>query len=288
MKYAVFSVSIPTYEPSVAVERVAANGYDGIEWRVLDQDPSTRGSGFWSNNLATLPFTTLVEDAQKWRDITAKAGLEITGLGTYVKAGQPDAIEFAMLGAQRMGAKQLRVSAPGYDGLSPFAPIWEKAREDYKVAAELAAKYNVKALLELHHRTIAPSASSAVRLLDGLDPAHIGVIHDIGNMAFEGYETPRMGFEVLGPYLAHVHVKNARWFPEKYNTDGTVTWKCDWAPVHKGVMDMRLLFSSLHAVGYDDWIGIEDFSSEGTVEDRLKNNLAYLKILAAETRNSAN
>ena len=99
---------------------------------------------------------------------------------------------------------------------------------------------------------------------------------------------------IVAPLLAVFFLTNpmaytqGRWFPEKYNTDGSVTWKCDWAPLHKGVMNLRLLFSSLHAVGYDGWVGIEDFSNEGSVEDRLKNNLAYLKILESETRSELN
>jgi len=284
MKYAVFSVSLPTYTPEIAVERLAALGYDGIEWRVLDQDQAAGANTFWANNRATLPFSTLVEKAQEWKALAANAGLEIPGLGTYVKCFDLATVEVAMLGAQRMGVGQLRVQVPNYDGTAPFTPLWDKSREEYAAVVDLAAKYQVKALLELHHRTITPSASSARRFLDGFDPAHIGVIHDIGNMAYEGFENPRMGLEVLGPYLAHVHIKNARWYPQKYNDDGSVEWKCDWAPVHKGVMSMRQLFAALHAVGYNGWVGLEDFSTEGSVEDRLRNNLAYLKRLEAETR----
>jgi hypothetical protein len=40
----------------------------------------------------------------------------------------------------------------------------------------LAACPWVKALVEIHHRTLVPSASAARRLLDGLDPAWVGVI----------------------------------------------------------------------------------------------------------------
>src|SRR5690606_18207963 len=113
---------------------------------------------------------------------------------------------------------------------------------------DLVAKHNVQALIEIHHGTICPSASATRAFVEGLDPKHVGVIHDCGNMVHEGYENYRMGIAILGEYLAHVHVKNARWFPVKYLADKTVVWKCDWTAVHKGIADIRELFRALHEI----------------------------------------
>jgi sugar phosphate isomerase/epimerase len=225
----------------------------------------------------------LVHDAPIWRQLTADAGLEMPSIGTYVKCDDLESVEQGMLGAKALGVPQLRVTVPAYDGISPFRPLYDAAKAQYRDVAELAVKHGVKALLELHHRSITPSASSARMFLEGLDPEHVGVIHDAGNMVHEGYETHRLSLEMLGPYLAHVHIKNARWFPSKYHGDGSVEWKCDWSPVAKGVIDQRALFVALRAVGYDGWIGIEDFSTEQKLEQRLQGNLDYLKRLAAET-----
>ena len=72
MKFAVFTVSIPEWTPDVAVDRLKAIGYDGVEWRIQDQSATPGAATFWGNNQATLPLSTLVEDAE------AK-GLEATG-----------------------------------------------------------------------------------------------------------------------------------------------------------------------------------------------------------------
>src|SRR5688572_32573487 len=53
---------------------------------------------------------------------------------------------------------------------------------------DLAKQHGVKALVELHHRTITASANAARRFLDGLDPEHVGAIYDAGNMVIEGWE----------------------------------------------------------------------------------------------------
>jgi sugar phosphate isomerase/epimerase len=82
------------------------------------------------------------------------------------------------------------------------------------------------------------------------------VIHDAGNMVYEGFEEYRMGLELLGPYLAHVHLKNAAW---QRPSDGGV-WQANWAPLADGVVDWQKLFAALRAVGYTGWLGIEDFS----------------------------
>lgn len=277
MKFAVFSVSVPEYTPEIAVQKLKEFGYDGIEWRVIDEDPATAKQGFWGGNKATLPFSTLAERAPEYRALTEAAGIEVPSLGTYVGSDDLDGVNRAMEAAIAMGVRQLRIRSSQYNGLDPFMPIWERSKAQYKDVAGLARKHGVRALIELHHRSITPSASSGRLFLDGLDPALVGVIHDAGNMVHEGYETHRMSLEMLGPYLAHVHVKNARWFPTKYAEDGTLEWKCDWAPVHRGVVDMRALFTALHAIGYDGWVGLEDFSTDRKIDDRLPENLQYLK-----------
>ena len=45
--------------------------------------------------------------------------------------------------------------------------------------------------------TISCSAGLAHRLVNGFDPDHIGVLFDPGSMVHEGYESYRMGMELL-------------------------------------------------------------------------------------------
>ena len=283
MKFAVFTVSTPTYTPEEAVAKLKEIGYDGIEWRVVDEEPYAGPPGFWKGNRCTLPLATIVEDAPRIRRLAADAGLDVPAIATYVKCDNADSADLAMQGTVALDVSQLRIQVPGYSADQPFRALWDTAREHYKTIAELAAKHGVRALIELHHRTICPSASSACLFLDGLDPAHVGVIHDAGNLVHEGFENYRLGFEILGPYLAHVHLKNARWFPARYLPDKSVEWRADWAAVHKGVADVRALFRALHAIGYDGWVTLEDFSIERPLDDRLAENLAYIKAVQAES-----
>ena len=83
MKYAVFTVSTPDYTPEETVQKLKEYGYDGVEWRVTDQEKAD-GSGFWNGNRATIPFSTFEQDAPRFRQITEEAGLGQSGAGTYV------------------------------------------------------------------------------------------------------------------------------------------------------------------------------------------------------------
>lgn len=282
MKYAVFTVSTPTMTPEEVAPKLREYGYDGIEWRVIDEPPNPAGMGFWHGNKATIPFSSLQEDASRIRKLAEENGLEMPALGTYVRASSLEDVETAMRGAVALDVKRLRVNVARYDSSQAFMPIWRKDREQYRRVADLAQKYGVQALVEIHHGSLCPSASAARMYVEGMDPRHVGIIHDVGNMVYEGFENYRLGLEMLGAYLAHVHVKNARWFPQKYRADKSVAWTCDAAPLPKGIAEIRDLFTALKAIQYDGWISLEDFSTERPLDDRLKENLTFLKAIEAE------
>ncbi len=70
----------------------------------------------------------------------------------------------------------------------------------------------VTALVEVHFGSIVRRLGG-IRMVDGLDPTAVGVLHDVGNLVIEGQEHYDSAFELLGPYLAHVHLKNTVWVP---------------------------------------------------------------------------
>lgn len=283
MKYAVFTVSMPDYTPEEAVRKIREVGYDGVEWRVQDDVPTAgQQPSFWSGNKATLPLTGFADEALKWKQMTEAAGLEMPAIATYVKCHETDKADAAMAGCAALGAPALRIQVPNYDGSESYAKLWDASRKQYEDVAAMAKRHGVKALVELHHRSIIASANAARRFLDGLDPEYVGAIHDAGNMVIEGWEQPRAAFEALGPYLAHVHMKNARWAPGATLADGTVQWEASFCPIPEGIADIRTVVRGLRAVGYDGWITFEDFSTERSVEENLVNNLAYVKAIVRE------
>jgi len=281
MRFAVFTVCMPELTPEEAVAALRDLGYEGVEWRVTDQAPSVDGQpGFWAGNRCTWPLAGLLADAPRIRALSDGAGLAMPNLGTYVTCQDLPAVETATRGAAALGAPQLRVNVPKYDGTVGYRALRDRSLAEYREVAALAARHNVRALIELHHGSLLPSASAAAAFLAPFDPRHVGVIHDAGNMVYEGYEAYPLGLETLGPYLAHVHLKNARWQPAGTRPDGSLAWQAEAAPLTAGIVDIPALFRALRQVGYDGWVSLEDFSTEQPTLARLRDDLAYLRTLA--------
>ena len=290
MKFSVFTASTPDWTPSQAAETLAAQGWDGIEWRVVDDRPADGTTvpaerAFWAGNRSTWQFSGIDDQVGEIARITDGAGLAYSGIGGYQQASNRDGVDTMLRVTSELGARQVRVSMPVYQQEKArtgetYGQIFDRTRTDLEWAVSRATELGVKALVELHHMTITPSASAALRLIDGLDPEHVGVIHDLGNLVIEGYEDHLAAFELLGPYLAHVHVKNARWVDTgDTRADGSSIWQHEWASLRTGQASVSDYLAALGTHGYDGWVTIEDFSTDLPLEARTADNLAYLKSL---------
>ena len=296
MNFSVFTASTPDWTPKTATKTLAAQGWDGIEWRITDQiDAET--PGFWAGNRATWPLTGLEDNLEEIARITADAGLGFSALGGYARCDNHEDVERVLSATARLGAGKVRVTTlplgtsrmgGGEPSGRSYPDLFAETKQHFGWVAERAAHHGVKALVELHHQTVISSASAALRLLEGLDPRHVGVIHDLGNLLIEGQEENLAGLQMLGDYLAHVHVKNARWVSTGTEGDGvlagTVTWANEWATLRAGQASVADYFRALASVGYDDWVAVEDFSTELPLAERTADNLAYLKAVQAAVR----
>ena len=92
-------------------------------------------------------------------------------------------------------------------------------------------------------------------------------------MVHEGYEDYRMGMELLGSYLAHIHIKNATFVREK--DDGI--WKARWAPLANGIVNFSKFIAALKEFDYDGWLSMEDFSQTRSSHEKLTHNMAFIK-----------
>jgi sugar phosphate isomerase/epimerase len=274
MRFAVFTVSTPELSPEEAVRTFADVGYQGVEWRVIDQQPSPSGEpGFWSGNRCTLPLSTFVADAPRIKALAEQAGLETINVGAYAMCSELFDVEQVLKGAQLLGAPSARVRVPRYDGSGSYRQARDRAEGQFKDVEALAQRYGIRAIIETHPDTILPSASAVASFLAPFDPRWTGALWDPGNMVKEGYEQYRLGLEALGPYLAHVQIKNAAW------RQVSTGWEFQWAPLNDGMVNVASVFETLRAVGYDGWISCEDFSTTQPLVDRLRTNLSYLQLL---------
>ena len=312
MKFGVFSVSMPEYSPEKSVELLKELGYTGVEWRVAEikkpyerwdtcfkeeipapseDDPKIPyEQRYWGNNKSTLSLENIKEEALKAKELCDAAGIEIFGLTTYLAVGDTEKLVNVMEAANTIGCGQVRAGLVPYDPAkaeAPYPVLFDRMREDLKKLDPYARKYNVKVVLEIHMDTMIASPSAAYRALEGFDPEYFGLIFDPGNMVNEGFEEYQKSFELLGDYIAHIHIKNGVLVPDGEDNLGAAKWKRQWCPLKKGMADLKRLFSVMNKFGYDGTVSIEDFSNEEETKVKLENNLAYMKGMAETVKKEA-
>jgi sugar phosphate isomerase/epimerase len=280
VKFSVFTASTPEWTPAEAAKILAEQGWDGIEWRITDQPAPAGTTGFWAGNKATWPLTGLEDSLEEISTITTEAGLEFSSIGGYVPPTRREDAERMLAATAALGAGRVRIAGLKVEDHQTYRGAFAACREHWEWVEDRARHHGVRALIELHHETLTPSASAARRLLEGLDPKHVGVIHDIGNLVIEGWEDPAHGLDLLGDYLAHVHVKNCAFHLAGVESDGTLRWEPKWVPLREGRAYLPALFRALAAVGYDGWVAVEDFSDAVPLAERTAANLDYLRSIA--------
>ncbi len=264
MKLSVFTVATPELGPEELAAAAKEAGLHGVEWRYTEVPEEVReqAPSFWGNNRCTISPSKGLAEVDRFKQAALSHGLEVVSVTPYLRAGDLQATERVLEAARHAGASMIRLGVAGYDRSRPLDELLEEGRAYLQEAQQLCRKYGVKGVVEIHHGTIAASASGARRLVEGLDPQWVGVLLDPGNMIHEGVENYRMAIELLGPYLAHVHVKNAGWRRIETNEAGEAVWKCEWVGLKEGAVPWRQVLSDLLAVGYGGYLGVEDFSGQ--------------------------
>lgn len=250
MKLSVCSVILPELTFGEQVSLLRELHYDAIEIRVRDRTGEYVDSIGPANVRAELP---------RLKAALRPAGLPVCALGGYVNLHDPDlpALETTCAAAAELGAPMVRVMPPDWDGTGRFEDLFAAGRRGLDAVVRVVRGFGIKAVLELHMHTIVPSASAARRMLEGRDPADIGVILDPGNMVHEGFERWEMAVQILGPYLAHVHAKNAAW---RRSPGDPARWESGPAAFAEGCADWPAIVQALAVEGYDGCLSVEDFT----------------------------
>lgn len=288
MKFSVFTVSTPEYGLEDTLKLLKEIGYNGVEWRVTSPPPDQKPDNYtfegryWSYNLSTIDINKVIESAEEVKGLCKKYNIEICSLTTYLRPADVWDIDKVLKAANIMGCRNIRVMPPNYNEKENYRVLFDRTVNQVKVLEELASRYGVRINFETHMGNMIPSASAAYRFVSNFNPDHIGIIYDPGNMVYEGFENYRMGIELLGEYLAHVHLKNAVWKLNRVTEDGIDIWKPEPAPCKKGFADLKKLIGVLQDAGYNGYVSVEDFSNEKDTYTKLKENLEFLRL--ASTR----
>ena len=259
---------------------VKAAGYDAIEIGLKDgvfdpaQEPNAQ-----KNNAANIPWDGAVEEAHRVKELLDANGLLCAAIGSYVETDDIDRIATAAEVAHALGSEFIRVRVPWYREGTHYRTALEEARATYRDLSVLSAETGIDSLIEIHDNSICPSASAAMRVLEGLDPTHVGVIFDPGNFVREGLESLPMAIDLLGPYLRHVHVKNMTLTTTEQSNKMGVRWQGGHCIPSEGHLDWTKLIGWLKDSGYDGFYSLENFAGVAIGPDQLATDAAWLRAL---------
>lgn len=301
MKHSVFTVVLPELTIEEQTRAMAEWGYQGVEWRVANSPMEYQPGqpfNFWNNRVEDIWVGALVKEAPRLRRLAEENGLETVSLAGYSQCSDVKAMEALCEGCEITGARFFRVHVTRYDGKVSYNTLYEEAVRDLERVAKMAAEHGVRACLELHPGTIHPSAAMAHRLLSHFDPKCVGVIYDAGNLSNEGYEETKMGLELLGEYLAYLHVKDGGWLRTGEGAESQLGqalsardeeyvgpprgWRWEVGRPGEGLANWPKVMKALKVLGYDGWFSNEDFREEPATEEKLRQDMEYLRMLEKE------
>ena len=280
MKFSVTSVILADLDVVETCRLLQRLGFEGVEWRVRTTPTSAQGYSMWGAHKTDLSPDNIAKRAAEVRRVTEDHGLAMPIIASNARADELDTIRKLAEGAALLGGVPVRVGAPrGYDRSRPYGELFNEAVDAYGKALDVLKAAGQTAIIEIHGGTIMVSASLAHRIVSRFSPADIGVIYDANNMAKDGFETFRIGMELLGPYLKHCHAGGWRPVAADRRPDGTLNWKYDGCDLSDSILDIPQFVADLRAVGYGGFVSIEDFRAID-YERKLAPQLAYLKRLA--------
>jgi len=238
MKHSVFTVLLPDKNLDEVFGLLHELNYDGVELRIKED--------------YHVPPDRILSRVKELGDLKTRYRLEIPVLGTYLSIADREILMPVFEAAGILGSKGVRVSlGPPLDGKRRYWTVQEEVQRQLAALIPSIQPFGVKALFEIHFKTLISSPSLAYLLLKNFDPAQVGVIFDPGNMVVEGREDWMVGVEVLGDYLGHVHVKNASW-----QKDGNWNWR--WDELDSGMVDWEEVMGALFSVDYEGYLSNEN------------------------------
>ena len=285
MKISLFTALLPEFGMEEIAQTASSLGYSGLELRVCDLTEKMKAGGvsFWGEHKNDIGVKNFREKVPGIKRVCEKYKLEIPMLATYCMTFERDLIEEIAKNMGLLGVRAFRVRPPWYmraESPNPdFRKLSEATDKDMAFIVKVCEKHDLRACVETHMNSIAPSAALVMKVIGKFDPKYVGAIYDPGNTMQEGSENLRLSIQMFGEYLAHVHVENIKWTEQEKRPDGTGVFKPEMAKLNEGFLDIKQFFDELKLAGYKGWLSVEDFTVKDDKKGCLKEDIDYIQKL---------
>jgi len=164
-----------------------------------------------------------------------------------------------------------------------FQAMLDDCREKLAGFAKLAEKHGVKVMVHNHSGSSMGLNSSAVmRLVEGLDPKHVGVFTDVGHLSLVGEPLP-MAFAIVKDYMSALAFKDLR--KEGVKKDGKRVMQTGVVPFGMGFVEWATAVKLIKDMNIDVPISMHCEYSGYPVEsvvDQCRIDLRLIKALMTE------
>jgi sugar phosphate isomerase/epimerase len=240
MKLAFSTLGCPGWDIEMVADKAVEYGFDGVELRAQGKQH----------------VDTDMSCSERWhaRELFEERKLEICCLSGYTAfggdAGDQTGHELRDLQqlidlAVDLKAPAIRIFAKKPDALTLDAAA-RNVSDVLNQCGGYAVEKGVTILMETHQGF--RSGRNMLKILERIhEPRSIGVIWDIHHTLSEG-EKPEDTFSLIGPYIRHVHIKDAVHIK---NSEDKVCL------VGKGELPIRHIVDLLEKTGYDRFLSFE-------------------------------
>ncbi len=237
------TLGCPDWTIERAAEQALADGYQGLEVRLLDGE--------------IISPALLPTDRLRLRKVMDDNDLKIIGLGASTKFSSPDADErrknLDALQNYLALANDLEVpmvrsfGGQVHDGAT-LAQTATWLAESFAQAMPVANQYGVTVILETHDAFC--RGADVKRVTDQVDDPHFAVVWDILHPLRFG-ESIEETWQHIGDRIVHVHIKDAKRPADPNDTS--------WPLVLLGEGDVPVpdVLALLQREGYDGWLSVE-------------------------------
>jgi sugar phosphate isomerase/epimerase len=193
--------------------------------------------------------------------------LEISCLYTGFQAHWLDVLVPVVRCARALGCKVIKLDGSSassergkvFGHCASYREWLDVSRSRLRGGLTALRPYDVRLIFETHPWVITRNAQSCWRLLEGFDPQRVGILLDVANLWFEGNEPIEVAVDLLGDYIAQLHVKNVAVAVKREAGHGGVT--VPNVRLADGVVDWPYVLRVLNSAGFTGDAAIECFAA---------------------------
>ncbi len=259
MKYSFMSFSTPALTLAEMLSLAKELGYDGVEPRID------------AGHAHEVEVATPEGRRKELRDQAADSGISLCCVATSCKVADPSSTEQTVSDlraridlAGDVGAPAIRIFGGSFGQDVSRQGAIDSAGSTLRIVAEQARQRGVTLCFETHDAWCDPSHVAAV--LKKVDHPAVAVNWDIMHPVRMGLATIDESFEILQPWIRHIHVHDGR----------TEAGKLTLLPIGQGEIDHRRAIELLMRAGYGGYLSGEWIKWEA-YEAHLPRELATMK-----------